>query len=198
MNGNIVGRLHELGAVQFGDFTLKSGSHSPVYVDLRLLISDPALLQDIAEQYARLLSDLEYDRLAAIPYGGLPIGTAVSMLTGSPMVYPRKEVKLHGTAKQIEGRYETGETAVVLDDLISSGGSKLEAIEMLEHAGLIVNDVVVLIDREGGGADELSAAGYNLHSVITLSRIAYELEAEGRLATAEARAVLEYIAKERD
>jgi len=186
-------RLHDLGAVQFGEFTLKSGAKSPVYVDLRLLASDPAVLRDAARAYAVLLAGLEFDRIAAIPYAGVPIGTAVSLETGRPMIYPRKEVKAYGTGRAVEGLHAEGETAVVLDDLISSGGSKLEAIEPLEDAGLVVRDVVVLIDRQGGGAEELAAAGYRLHSVMTLIDVAAVLAAEGRISPEQRDAVEKYV-----
>jgi uridine monophosphate synthetase len=168
-----------------------------VYVDLRLLVSDPGLLADVAQAYARVMSTLRYDRIAAIPYAGLPIGTAVALAVGRPMIFPRKEAKAHGTKKTIEGHFEPGETAVVLDDLISSGGSKLEAIEPLEQAGLVVRDVVVLIDREGGGDEELTSAGYQLISVLTLSQIARQLAEDGSVSDAQAQSVLEYVAAQR-
>ena len=113
--------------MQLGDFVLHSGAHSPVYVDLRRLVSDPRVLELAALEYQRLLAPLNYQRLAAIPYAGLPIGTAVSLLTGDPLIYPRREAKAYGTRRQIEGEYQPGERAVLVDDLISSGGSKLEA-----------------------------------------------------------------------
>ncbi len=193
MTDSIVDRLHGLQAVRFGRFTLKSGAISPVYVDLRLLVSDPPLLAEVAQVYAALMENLTYDRIAAVPYAGLPIGTAVALTTGRPMIYPRKEVKAHGTGQAIEGLFEPGETAVVLDDLISSGGSKLEAIRPLEDAGLSVRDVVVLIDREGGGAEELAAAGYHLHSALTLTYITAELAERGRITPEQAAAVFGYL-----
>jgi uridine monophosphate synthetase len=191
-------RLHDLGAVQFGDFTLKDGSHSPVYLDLRLLISDPAVLADAAQAYARLLAGLVFDRIAAIPYAGLPIGAAVALATGRPMVFPRREVKGYGTGKAVEGRFAAGETAVVVDDVISSGASKREAIQPLEAAGLVVRDVVVLVDRQGSGAADLAAAGYRLHRVLTLTDIAEDLAATGRLSPDGHRTVLEYVARQQD
>jgi uridine monophosphate synthetase len=188
-------RLHALGAVQFGTFTLKDGSISPVYLDLRLLISDPSLLADAAQAYARLLVDLTFDRIAAIPYAGLPIGAAVALATGKPMIYPRREVKAYGTGKAIEGRFVPGETAVVVDDVISAGTSKLEAIGPLAAAGLVVRDVVVLVDRQGTGAAELAAAGYRLHSVMTLSDIAAELAEAGLIDGEQHRAVTAYLGR---
>lgn len=186
-------RLHTLGAVQFGRFTLKDGSLSPVYLDLRLLISEPDALAYAAQAYARLLSGLTFDRIAAIPYAGLPIGTAVSLATGRPMIFPRRDAKGYGTGKVIEGRFTAGETAVVIDDVISSGGSKREAIAPLEAAGLVVRDVVVLVDRQSGGREELAAAGYQLHSVTTLREIAAELGALGRITAEEKAAVMGYL-----
>jgi uridine monophosphate synthetase len=181
--------LLDLGAVQFGTFTLKSGAESPVYLDLRLLVSDPATLRLVARAYAAVLADLEFDRIAALPYAGLPIGTAVSLETSRPLVYPRKEVKEYGLRRSIEGRFAPGETVVVLDDLISDGGSKLEALAPLRDAGLVVRDVVVLVDRQGGGSAALEAAGLSLHSVATLTEIVAALEDMGALDTALATRV---------
>jgi uridine monophosphate synthetase len=190
--------LADIGAVKFGEFTLASGKRSPIYIDLRLLASFPAELRQVAHAYAGLIhgileagdQPLDGLRLASIPYAALPIGTAVSMELGIPMIYPRKEVKAHGTAQQIEGTYAAGERAVVLDDLITTGGSKLAAIEPLESAGLKVRDVVVLIDREEGGREELEEAGYCLHAVLTLSEMLELLVEAGRISSEQRHEVL--------
>jgi len=182
---SLVLALHELGAVQFGDFRLKSGKRSPIYIDLRLLVSDPKLMRQVAQAYVQLMAGLEFDRIAAIPYGGLPIGQAVALEVGKPLLYPRKEIKEHGTGRVIEGRYQAGETVVVLDDLITTGSSKFEAIAPLEAAGLRVRDVVVLIDRQQGGAEELAARGYRLHSVLTMRELLDVLERHGRISAAQ-------------
>lgn len=176
--------LHALGAVRFGDFTLKSGKKSPVYIDLRLLVSDPHLMAAVARALAGIMSGLRYDRIAAIPYGGLPIGQAVALSTGKPLLYPRREVKDYGTRKLIEGAFVAGETVVVLDDLITTGGSKIEALTPLLDSGLKVEDVVVLVDREQGGASELAWKGIALHAVLTLSQILDCLVRHGRITDA--------------
>jgi len=176
--------LHELGAVKVGKFTLKSGQTSPIYIDLRLLVSDPRLMATVASAMAGILARLRFDRIAAIPYGGLPIGQAVAMACGRPLLYPRREIKEYGTRKPIEGAFSVGDTVVVLDDLITTGASKIEAMEPLTSAGLKINDVVVLVDREQGGKGELAAKGLELHSVMTVSALLDVLVRHGRIADA--------------
>jgi uridine monophosphate synthetase len=187
--------LLDAGCVKFGKFTLKSGLESPIYIDLRQLVSFPALLGEVAAAYASVLRGLSFDRLAALPYAALPIGAAISLLTGWPMVYPRKEVKTYGTRAEIEGLFVAGERVVVVDDLITTGGSKFEAIEKLTAAGLKVSDVVVLIDRQSGAAESLAQAGYRLHAVFTLAQLLDYWEANGKVPAEQIAAAREFIGK---
>ena len=96
-----------------------------------------------------------------------------------PLIYPRREEKGYGTRRRIEGQFKPGERVVLIDDIITDGASKLEAIQPLEEAGLIVKDLVILIDREQGGRELLAARGYTLHSVLTISHCLEEGEAAG-------------------
>ncbi len=173
--------LLELGCVKFGQFTLKSGLQSPIYLDLRRLVSAPGLMEMVGRAYLERLQGLEFDRLAALPYAALPIGAVVGLLGGWPLVYPRKEAKAYGTRAEIEGDYAPGERVVVLDDLATTGESKFEAIEKLTAAGLVVQDVVVLIDRQSGAAQALAGRGYRLHAVLELLALLDYWQASGKV-----------------
>ncbi len=186
--------LHDAGCVQFGQFTLASGVQSPIYLDLRRMASYPGLLRRAAAAYAELLRPLDYDLLAAVPYAALTIGAAVALELDRPLIYPRKEVKAYGTGRAIEGDFQPGQRAVVIEDLVTSAGSVLTAIAALEAAGLAVSDVAVLIDREQGGPQNLAAAGYRLHAALTMTQIVAALEAAGRIDASQAAAVRQYLA----
>ena len=188
--------LFETGCIQFGAFTLKSGLSSPIYVDLRLLVSHPPVLRQVARAMARTARWLAFDRIAAIPYAGLPIGVALALELDRPLIYPRREVKEHGTRRAIEGAFAPGETVLLVDDLITRGDSKLEAIAPLEAAGLTVRDVLVLIDREQGGAEDLARRGYRLHALLRLAQILDELRESARITPAQHAKVLHYLKPE--
>ncbi|GAB4503079.1 MAG: bifunctional orotidine-5'-phosphate decarboxylase/orotate phosphoribosyltransferase [Anaerolineales bacterium] len=173
--------LLEAGCVKFGEFTLKSGLKSPIYLDLRRLISHPHLLEQVASSYLPILQALSFDRLAALPYAAIPIATAISLQGNYPMIYPRKEAKEYGTKAEIEGEYHPGETVAVIDDLATTGGSKFEAIEKLTAAGLTVRDVIVLVDRQSGAKEALEEAGYRLHAVLTITQLLDYWEQTGKV-----------------
>ena len=178
---DLILQLYDLGCIMFGDFVQASGATFPYYVDLRKIISNPQVFSLILTAYADILKTLNFDRIAGIPYGSLPTATGLSMRLSYPMIFPRKEVKAHGTRKIIEGNFCVGETVVVVDDILISGKSAIEGAQKLESAGLKVKDIVVFMDHEQGVKDKLKASGYCAHSVLTISEITKTLYEAGRI-----------------
>jgi len=187
--------LLDAGCIKFGEFTLKSGLKSPIYIDLRQIITYPKLLEQVGSAYLPILEKLQFKRLAGLPYAAIPIATAISLAGGYPMIYPRKEIKTYGTRAVIEGEYHPGDTVVVIDDLATTGGSKFEAIDKLTAAGLLVKDVVVLVDRQSGAKESLERAGYHLHAVLTISQMLDHWEATGLVDVQKLAATRAFLAQ---
>lgn len=187
--------LLEAGCVKFGEFQLKSGLISPIYIDLRLLIAHPSLLARTSQAFINKLSGLEFDHVAALPYAALPIGTAICLQTGWSLIYPRKELKSYGTQAKVEGIFSPGDKAVLVDDLATTGGSKFEAIEKLESAGLTVSDVVVLIDRQSGSAEALKSSGYDMHAIFSLTKMLDYWSEENLITVEELQTVRKFLSQ---
>jgi orotate phosphoribosyltransferase/uridine monophosphate synthetase len=169
--------LFDLGGVQFGNFTVsESAVSSPVFVNPKVLISNPTALRvasKLMQQEINLAQSLRRARahpfavVAGVPVGGLLLATAYSLETNIPMIYAR--VRPEGTGKRgIEGRFNMGDAALIIDDLITRGSSVLETAELLEENGLKVKDVIVLVDREHGASERLRRRGFNLISILKL------------------------------
>ncbi|MDH6055943.1 bifunctional orotidine-5'-phosphate decarboxylase/orotate phosphoribosyltransferase [Umezakia ovalisporum] len=178
---DLILQLYDLGCIMFGDFVQASGATFPYYIDLRKIISNPQVFNQVLSGYEEILKHLNFARLAGIPYGSLPTATGLALRLHCPMIFPRKEVKAHGTRKLIEGDFYPGETVAVVDDILITGKSVMEGAEKLKSAGLHVEDIVVLIDHEQGVKDRLRDYGYRGHSVFTLSEITETLYQAGRI-----------------
>ncbi len=190
---NLTTALFDIGAIKFGSFTLKSGIVSPIYIDLRTIVSFPVVLQTVAEAMWNKIDGQSFDIVCGVPYTALPIATAMSIAHEVPMVMRRKEVKDYGTKKIIEGVFKKDQAVLVIEDLVTSGSSVFETIGPLEQEGLTVKDVVVILDREQGGKKHIEEKGYKLHAVMTMSELLVELESAGKITADVAQSVRTFI-----
>ncbi|MBR4225416.1 MAG: orotate phosphoribosyltransferase [Candidatus Methanomethylophilaceae archaeon] len=163
--------LKDCGALQFGDFTLASGAKSSYYIDIKKASTNPKVLYLISQLMAMKMQDLNIrpDRIAGVVLGSVPLAAALSLATGIPYVMIRKEKKDHGTGKLIEGDLEAGDRVLVVEDVITTAGSSIKAIETLRASGAVVSDVISVIDREGGGRENLAEAGVDFHPLVRAS-----------------------------
>lgn len=191
--------LLAVGAVKFGAFRLKlheaqpDAPLSPIYVDLRVLQSYPDALDAAVTALRELIARdrLQFTRYAGIPLAATPLTAVLAHVTRVPMITPR-EPKSHGAGGTIDGAYTPGETVLPIDDVVSHADSKLEAIRVLEAAGLVVRDVAVLVDREQGGPQQLAAAGYSLHAAVRLGQLLDYWRATGGIDAATDERVRAY------
>jgi len=172
-------QLFEVGAIKFGNFRLKlhdknpEAPLSPVYIDLRILRRFPEAKTAAVRVYEELVQPLKFDLLADVPTAATPLVSSLSDRLGVGMVTPRTDAKVHGSGAKVDGLLEAdkGKTAVVIDDLVTRADSKLEAVNVLKENGVVVKDVVVLVDRKQGGEEQLAAEGYCLHSALTMEQM---------------------------
>lgn len=185
--------LLKTGCFRLGEFVLKSGRKSPFYIDLRKLVADPEAMRIAGKAYAYLASSCTYDSIAGIPSAGLPLATAASLEIGKPMIWPRMPVKEHGTGNRIEGIFTPGSRALLLDDLITTGASKIEAIDILRSEGVHVEDLVVLIERGREGRADMGKAGVQLHAFIHVQELFDVLLENGHISTQQHSELVNFI-----
>jgi len=194
--------LFDLGGVQFGNFTVsESAVSSPVFVNPKVLISNPTALRvasKLMQQEIHLAQSLRRVRVhpfavvAGVPVGGLLLASAYSLETNTPLIYAR--IHPEGTGKRgIEGRFTRGDTALVIDDLITRGSSILETADLLEEHGMKVKDVIVLVDREHGATERLRRHGYNLISILKLEIMLNHYMSKGLISEETYRTCAEYV-----
>lgn len=188
---DLILQLYDIGCILFGNYVQASGATFPYYIDLRKIISNPQLFHQVLNAYSEILEGLKFDRIAGIPYGSLPTATGLALRLNYPMIFPRKEVKAHGSRRLIEGNFNVGETVVVVDDILISGKSAMEGAAKLRSAGLEVQDIVVFMDHEQGVKDRLRENGYRAHSVLTISEITETLYESGRINEEQFKTLVE-------
>jgi uridine monophosphate synthetase len=160
-------------AIKFGDYILTSGKRSPYYIDLRLTISSPITMDWIANSLTRIITNEiskdKIDKILGVPTAGVPFATVVSQKLGIPLIYYRQARKEHGVRKKIEGILERNDRVLIVDDLITTGESVIEAAEVVRDQGSVVNELVVLLDREQGGKERLRASRIEPHVLFKIS-----------------------------
>ena len=182
LEGGLCQILMKTGATRFGLFKLSSGKLSPYYIDLRIVPGDPKAFRTVIELYETLARShvgmSSFDRIAGVPTAGVPYASILAYKLGKPFLYVRKEPKSHGGERRVEGQLLPGERVLVVDDLITTGKNTIQAAEAIRVEGGRVEDAVVLIDRQEGGAAALANAGVRLHAFTSVSKIArYLLDA---------------------
>ncbi|XP_039263610.2 uridine 5'-monophosphate synthase-like [Styela clava] len=193
---DLILQLFDIGAVKFGSFKLKSGITSPVYFDLRVIISYPDILIAVCEiMWKHIESNREKFRvICGVPYTALPIATVICTTNKFPMVIRRKEAKDYGTMKIIEGVFEQGSNCLIVEDVVTSGSSVWETTVSLQDAGLTVTDAIVLLNRQQGGREMLESRGITLHSIFTLTEVVTCLNKEKKISDSMVSEVKDFIA----
>ncbi len=198
MSERVAEALHESGCLKFGAFTIKSGASSPYYIDLARLLSKPKELCQIAEIAAEhikqiMLSD-RIDKLASIELKGALILPSIACAVALPCSVVRKEKKVYGVMDRVAGaEVAQGDNILFFDDVVSEGLSKLEAIKPLEELGANVKHIVVVVDREQGGKENLEPLGYEVHSLSRISEIVYALKKSKKISDRQAKDVFNYV-----
>ena len=195
MNEKIAKALADAQVVKFGEFTLVSGMETPIYIDLRVLPSYPESMAAVTEELVKVVKKLKPEVVAGAETAGIPLSTAISLKTKIPMIYVRKRPKSYGTQEMIEGILNKNAKVVLIDDMATNAFSKLKFIDGIKHAGGIVNDVVIVLDREQGGVEALAKENVKLHSLITLKELLSYMKDNNLIDDNKYNEILDYLEK---
>lgn len=191
--------LNRIGALKFGAFKLTSGETSPYYIDLRVVPSFPDAFKRICEFYLEVIEcDVGvdgFDRIAGIPTAGISFGSIVAYHLKKPFLYVRSAERQHGRGRWVEGILLSGDRVLLMDDLITKGGSILKVAEAVRAEGGIVTDAVVLLDREENGTSNLAENGIKLHYLLTITEVANKLYDMDAITQDQLNAILKQVKK---
>lgn len=191
--------LNKIGALQFGAFKLTSGKISPYYIDLRVVPSFPDAFQKICNFYTSFVKERigveNFERVAGTPMAGMPFATLIAYNMKKPFIYIRKGVRLHGRQRRVEGVLAPGDRVLLVDDLITTGLSLRRAAKAVVAEGGVVNDAVVLLDREEGGEEKLRKSGIRLHTLLNISEAAKMLYETGAINEEQLKTILKQVKK---
>jgi len=186
--------LYKIGALKFGTFRLTSGKISPYYIDLRMVPSFPDAFHKICDLYVKLVKSSvgseSFRRIAGIPTAGIPFASVVAYNLNKSFLYTRPSLRKHGRERSVEGILVSGDKVLLLDDLITSGKSLRKASSAIRAEGGVVEDAVVLIDREERGKENLAKDKIKLHCLIKASEAANTLHEVGAITESELKTIL--------
>lgn len=194
----IADALFRSGCLKFGSFRIKSGTESPYYIDLSRLLASPsdfcALVDVAVTGIKKLATSQRIDKLASIELKGALILPSIGCRLNLPCIIVRKEEKTYGATGRVTGAdVVRGENILFFDDVVSEGLSKLEGIRPLEELGARVESIMVVVDREQGGKENLEKRGYKVHALTKVSDIVASLLKSKQISNENASRVLEYV-----
>ena len=167
--------LYEKKIIKFGNFTLASGKKSPYYIDLRLVPSFPheyrKMIKGLQNLIAEKIGFEDFHCLVSVPTGGLVVAASLATEIVKPLIYVRKQAKEHGTGKAVEGVTCQDMKLLMIEDVVTSGGSVINAIKSIKDEKMIITDVCAIVDRMEGATQALQSEGMKLHSLLTISDI---------------------------
>ena len=190
--------LFHSGCLKFGSFKIKSGASSPYYIDLAGLLSTPKELCKIAEiaasEIRNIMATDRVDKLASIELKGALILPSIACFLNLPCIVVRKESKAYGVTGRIAGaEVVKGDNILFFDDVVSEGLSKVEGIKPLEELGAYIKHLMVVVDREQGGRENLERLGYKVHALAKVSELVNSLHESNAITEEQANTVLKYI-----
>ena len=191
--------LHKIGALKFGTFKLASGKISPYYIDLRVVPSFPDAFREICDLYTNLINttvgEENFDRIAGVPTAGMGFASVIAYNFKKPFFYTRPRMKTHGRERRVEGILMPGNRVLIVDDLITTGKSLIQAVTVIRAEGGTVNDAVVLVNREEGGKEKLASRDVTLHYLLDASEAAHKLYEIGAISEEQLETVMKQVKK---